>query len=159
MFVCYDKYFTQSICLEQRRWLVYRSTCQPPPSDWINATAVVCRSANGLHQRAARIQCGGLRGDDFGVVDQAAAVAIEHLLLDLVGGQRCLSAHTVSSGSVFVIVSSGSGLAFILFPFLFQNPPHGCIVDLEGPSNLSRCESWGQVSHLASTVSQTLHIQ
>lgn len=23
----------------------YDPTCQPPPSDWINATAVVCRSA------------------------------------------------------------------------------------------------------------------
>ena len=56
---------------------------------------------HGLHQRAARIQCGGLRGDDFGIVDQAAAVSIEHLLLDLVGGQRCLSAQVLSSGSHF----------------------------------------------------------
>jgi hypothetical protein len=84
------------------------SPVQPPPSDWISATAVVLPVGRQLHQRAARTQGRGLRGDDLGVRHLTRFVAVLHLRLHLRGRFGGLAAQGLLRISTRVAASWSS---------------------------------------------------
>ena len=58
---------------------------QPPPSAWISAMAAVCRLTATCTRARRAARADALRGDDVGVAELPGAVAVEDLLLGLVG--------------------------------------------------------------------------